>query len=267
MDAIVKTNQQAWEEAFDRRETGFGNDHAQRLLAEDCAFIDSPVKEALEGMQLAGTTIGQLCCNNGRELMSLVKHHKALEGVGFDVAGNILAQAREIAHETQIPCTFVQGDVCAIADDYAERFDLLVMTIGALCWIESPEALFTIAAKLLKPGAYMVIHEAHPLSDMFGIEGDDGYDPSRPEKLVYSYFKDDPFVDTTGMGYLTGTAYQSKPFTSFHHTMGSLLTAMATQGLYLQLLREFDVDLGGSFDALSGKGLPLSYMLVAQKKQ
>jgi len=265
MKKIVKANQAAWEEAFERRATGFGNDHAKRLAAEPFAFLDGPALEALRGMKLEGACVGQFCCNNGRELMSVVKNFHAREGVGFDIAGNILAQARGIAAETGVPCVFVQGDVCEAPAEYDGRFHLLLVTAGALCWQEDLRAFFRRAAGCLRPGGTLLVYEIHPFTNMLALPGEEEYDAGRPDRLANSYFRTEPFIDCYGMPYLTGQTYESKPFTSFVHTMGDVVTAVARSGLNVEKLAEYEGDIGALTDGLDGKGLPLSYLLTARK--
>lgn len=266
MKKIAEMNKAAWEEAFDRRTTGFGDNHAQRLLREPWAFLEPPVVEALKQMELSGGSIAQFCCNNGRELMSVVKNTGAREGVGFDIAANILAQARQIAAEAGVPCTFVDGDVCEAPAEYDGRFDLILVTVGALCWMERLQPFFERVAACLKPGGRLLIHEAHPVTGMFAVQQEAAFDPAEPARLCYSYFKTEPFVDTYGMVYLAGTTYDSKPFTCFVHTLGAIVTAAAESGLRITRLREYDTDLSGDTEEMSGKGLPLSYLLLAEKR-
>lgn len=265
MKDIAKTNKAAWEEAFDVRVTGFGNDHAGRLLREPFAFLQPIMVEALQAIPLNGANIGHFCCNNGRELMSAVRNTGAASGVGFDLAANILAQARQIAAETGIPCTFVEGDVCETAAGYVAQFDLLLVTIGALCWIEELDGFFRKAAACLKPGGRLMIYEIHPVSEMFALPEESCFDPNQPSKIVNNYFQREPFTDCLGMGYLAGRNYDSKPFVSFIRTMGDVVTGIAQSGLRVESLREFDHDVGGNTEALEGKGIPLSYLLLARK--
>ena len=266
MKKIVEMNKAAWEEAFDRRSAGFGENHAQRLQHEPWAFLEPPVVEALKQMGLSGGSVAQFCCNNGRELMSVVKNTGAREGVGFDIAGNILAQARQIAAEAGVPCTFVEGDVCEAPAAYDGRFDLILVTVGALCWMERLQPFFDRVATCLKAGGRLLIHESHPVTGMFAVPQEEAFDPAEPARICYSYFKAEPFVDTYGMVYLTGEAYESKPFTSFVHTLGGIVTAAAESGLRITRLREYDTDLSGDTEALSQKGVPLSYLLLAEKR-
>ena len=265
MKETVIANKAAWEEAFDKRSPDFGLTHAKQLQTERWPIVDKPMADAVHDMALRGGSVAHFCCNNGRELMSVVKNTGAREGVGFDIAGNILEQARAIAAETDIPCTFVKGDVCEAPATYENRFDLLLVTVGALCWMESLAPFFARVAACLKPGGQLLVHESHPVASMFAVPQEDAFDPADPAHIHYSYFRKEPFVDCYGMVYLTGGTYNSKPFTSFTHTLGEVVTAAAGSGLRIQRLTEYDTDLSGDAEPLDGKGIPLSYLLLAQK--
>ena len=265
MKRIAQSNKAAWEEAFDRRSGGFGDDHAARQTAEVKPFLHPAVWEALDALPLKGGCIGQFCCNNGRELMSAVRHTSAQSGVGFDIAANILAQARAIAAETHTACTFVECDVCEAPAAYESRFDALLVTIGALCWMDDVGVFFAKAAAFLKSGGTLIVHDSHPVAAMFAVPQVDCYDAQNPAKLCYRYFRDEPFEDHYGMPYLAGHTYDSKTFTSYSHTLGGIVTAVAESGLRLTRLDEYDQDISDDTAALEGQGYPLSYRLVAVK--
>ncbi len=265
MKPVAQTNKAAWEEAFDVRVNGFGADHARRLNTEAFPFLGRETAEALRGMMPEGATVAQFCCNNGRELMSVVRNTRAREGFGFDIAENILAQARDIAAETGIPCTFVPGDVYEAAKPYADRFDLVLVTAGALCWMEDLDAFFGMASRCLRTGGRLLVHEMHPFTNMLSVPGEDIYDKDHPDRLPYSYFRSEPFVDCFGMEYLAGKTYESKPFVSFSHTLWEIVGGVARGGLRVERLTEYNRDVGGTAAELDGKGFPLSFLLTAAK--
>lgn len=87
-------NKQAWEEAFEHRHKNWGDDNYRRLLTEELPFFDENVVKELKKIEFKEKNIAQFCCNNGRELLSLMSLG-AKSGVGFDIADNILAQAKK----------------------------------------------------------------------------------------------------------------------------------------------------------------------------
>ena len=102
----IQTNKKAWEEAFDNRTASWGADITERIQKDEYPFFNEDTKNILKQIRTEGAVIGQFCCNNGRELLSLVKSGKAQKGIGFDIAENQVAFANEKAEELQLPCVF-----------------------------------------------------------------------------------------------------------------------------------------------------------------
>lgn len=94
----ISGNKAAWEEAFDNRKPNWGEENHIRIKGERLAFFNSDMKKELEQIDFHNKTIAQFCCNNGRELLSLMDCG-ANSGVGFDIAENIIEQARNTAEK------------------------------------------------------------------------------------------------------------------------------------------------------------------------
>ena len=94
MEKYIEGNKAAWEEAFDNRHASWGADITERVEKEDYPFFNDEMVAALKKINTKGAVIGQFCCNNGRELLSLVKSGSAARGVGFDIAENQVSFAR-----------------------------------------------------------------------------------------------------------------------------------------------------------------------------
>ena len=260
------SNKMAWEEAYANRKSGWGDDLTARLRSEPHPFLEKALLEELAACDLKGKTIAQFCCNNGRELLSLYKQGAEC-GVGFDIAENMVFAANEAAKQLQYNCSFIATDILDIGDAYHQRFDVLFITIGAITWFEDLNAFFAQAARCLKTGGRLVIHEAHPLTGMLAMKGDGNFDPAAPANLVNSYFKPDPWIETNGMGYLSDPAKEyQETFYSYSHPFDKILSAILQSGLQLRKIKEFERDISGSFVHLSDKGIPLSYLLVAHKE-
>ena len=106
MDKYIEGNKEAWEEAFDNRDASWGADITERIQKEDYPFFEKEMADILRRIDARGMSVGQFCCNNGRELLSLVKCQGAARGTGFDIAENQVAFANEKAKELDLPCTF-----------------------------------------------------------------------------------------------------------------------------------------------------------------
>lgn len=265
MEKYIEGNKAAWEEAFDKRDASWGADISERIQKEDYPFFEKEMADALKNMDTKGKTIGQFCCNNGRELLSLVKSGNASKGVGFDIAENQVAFANEKAKELNLPCIFEAVNVYDIDDRFREQFDIVIITIGALCWFENLNRFFEIVAKCMKPGAVIVLNEQHPCTNMLATEGDAEFDPEHKMECHFSYFEHE-WTGNGGMYYMTLKNYHSKTFTDFTHSLSEIISGMCNNGIVITGLKEFDHDISGGFSSIDHRGYPLSMILQGNKQ-
>lgn len=262
----IKTNKAAWEEAFDNRFPNWGDDNHIRLKKGDFEFFDSDMKNEIKSINFRGKAVAQFCCNNGRELLSLVLDGCAEYGVGFDIAENILNQARETAEKANINnCEFINCNILEIPERYYDKFDFILFTIGAICWFEDLSILFAKVSKCLKSGGTLIINDGHPVINMLPLPGDENYTPDDFTRLVHSYFRKEPWINNNGMYYISGE-YKSKTFTDFSHTMSDVINGLSVNGIKTIRLNEYDYDIGMIGSEIYDKnGIPLSYILVGEK--
>jgi SAM-dependent methyltransferase len=253
-------NRLAWNEAapIHRRQ------RFDRLLADfrrpGYSCLDAVETAKLREIGLAGKAVAQLCCNNGRELLS-IKNLGAGRCVGFDISDDFIAQARELAAAGGIACEFVRTDVYDIPPGYHGAFDLVYITIGALCWMPDLAPLFHLVARLLKPRGWLFIYEVHPVLYMF--EPSEHDDPPRAQN---SYFRTEPWVDEAGLDYYGMTTYKSLPMYSFPHKLSDIITACLENGLALKSFTEYDHDITNLWAHFADFRIkpPLCYTLVAR---
>lgn len=266
MEAYIKGNKAAWEEAFENRAPSWGEDIVLRVGKEDYPFFEEDMKNVLKDLDIKGKAVGQFCSNNGRELLSLVKSGEAKGGVGFDIAENQVAFANTKAAELGLPCKFEAINVYDIGDGYKDTFDVVIITIGALCWFRDLERFFGVVSGCMKPGAVIVIHEQHPFTNMISAEDEPDFDPAHPIECKYSYFEHE-WTGNEGMYYMTGKTYPSKIFTDYTHPLSEIMEGMTKNGLVITGFREYAYDISGGFENLDHKGYPLSMILEGRKEQ
>lgn len=267
MEDYIKGNKAAWEEAFDRRDESWGRDIVTRLTSREAyAFFYEDMADVLKRYDMKGKSIAQFCCNNGRELLSLVNTVDAAEGIGFDIAENQIAFANEKADELGLPCTFIARNILDIGDEYQSRFDAVIITIGALCWFKDLNAFFKVVSNCMKNGAVIIIHEQHPNTNMLAAEGDPEYDADHPMNINFSYFERE-WTGNDGMYYVTKKSYESKTFTDYTHPMSDIVTAICNNNMVITGMKEYEYDIGGSFEKLDNMGFPLSMILAGEKQK
>jgi SAM-dependent methyltransferase len=262
-DDYIAANREAWDEAAPI--------HARRTFEQllgdfrkpGHSCLDALETETLREIGLAGKAVVQICCNNGRELLS-VKNSGAGRCVGFDLSEGFIAQARQLASAGAIEAEFVTTDVYRIPAGYDADFDLALITIGVLGWMPDLNEFFAVVARLLKPEGRLFIHEQHPIMGMF-----EPYDSEPQPKLRHSYFKADPFRDETGLDYWGHETYKSKPAYWFQHKLSDVFTACLDNGFALEAFSEHQTDLGDIFRGVTAQPIlpPMSYKLVARKSR
>ncbi len=263
MDDYIKGNKAAWEEAFDRRSSDWGADILTRIETEAYPFFNAETVRILRKYDLTGKDVVQFCCNNGREMLSLVKSSGAIHGVGFDIAENQVAFANSCTKELALPCEFVATNIYDIVG-YDEAFDFSLITIGALCWFRDLDGFFQIVARTLKKGGVIVINESHPMINMLALDGEAEYDPEHPITCVFSYFEHE-WRNNQGMDYITGESYESKTFIDYTHSLSEIIGAMCRNGIAVTNFEEFDHDIGVGYTDLDGKRFPLSMIIEGKK--
>lgn len=264
MEKYIEGNKAAWEEAFENRHASWGADITERIRTEDYPFFNEETKGVLKSIPTEGAVIGQFCCNNGRELLSLVKCGRAKKGVGFDIAENQVAFANEKAKELDLPCAFEAVNIYDLDDRYREQFDLVIITIGALCWFADLDRFFAVVAKCMKADAVILINEQHPCTNMLATEGEKLFDPEHRTACHYSYFEHE-WTGNEGMYYMTQKRYRSKTFTDFTHPMSEIISGMCGNGIVVTGLEEYDHDISGGFSTLDHSSFPLSMIIHGRK--
>lgn len=258
---ITDANRAAWDEAAPLH-------RAQNMARLTAAFgepgyscLDAVETARLRALGVAGKDVAQLCCNNGRELLS-VKNLGAAACVGFDSAEGFIVQARELAAAGGLACAFVCADVYEIPANYDAGFDLVTVTIGVLGWMPDLAGFLAVAARLLRPGGALFIYEQHPILDMI--------EPGKADEPVSwdsSYFRREPFVECDGLDYYGGATYQSKPLTWFHHRLSQVVMAGLVSGFSVEHFEELPGHISNTWFNVEHQGpeLPMSYTLVLRK--
>lgn len=98
---------------------------------------------------------------------------------------------------------------------------------------------------------------------MIATPGEKEFDEAILNKLSYPYFKEEPWLENSGMNYLSPLS-KSKTFTSFSHTISRIINALINSRIGITKLDEYDYDIGLT-SVYDKKGYPLSYILMAQK--
>ncbi|MEQ9640590.1 MAG: class I SAM-dependent methyltransferase [Alphaproteobacteria bacterium] len=261
-EQATAANRAAWDASADYHRT----DPQWRALLDGFATPGFSVLDAVETemfgrLGVDGKAVAQLCCNNGREILS-VKNLTAGRCVGFDQSEKFLQQARELATAGSIEAEFVATDVYAIDSAYDGAFDIVLVTIGAIGWMPDLAAFVAVAARLLRPGGHLFVHEQHPITDMFDPHSPTPFEPTEPYFTERPYVSDQPIVYHGQATEAVGESYW------YTHTLADIFRACLSNGLAIRDFAEYPDNISSvdwaKYEQRAPR-LPLSYALLAKK--
>ncbi len=215
---------------------------------------------------VAGLDLVHLQCHFGLDTLTFAVAGATV--TGLDVSGAAVAEARAIAARAGLDdrARFVEGDVldaAAVLRDAGfelPAFDVVYVSLGALCWLPSVERWARQVGELLRPGGRLYLHDGHPLQ--WAMADDDTV-------VEHTYYEEaEPFVsdeaetytdlgsDQTGADLpgsdLAGTAPAITNTVTYewNHSIGEIVNAVIGAGLRIDRLDEHDWTVYRRFDWL-----------------
>ncbi len=261
----AQANRVAWNEATLKHQEARKGRLEKTFAAPGVSTLDETITAKLGEIGLQGKRVAQLCCNNGREVISLL-NLGAASGVGFDISDEAIAEAEKLESIAKSGAEFVCTDVLEIGREYDSVFDLVYISIGATVWIPDLEPYFETVSRLLKADGDLVVYEEHPFTYMLGEADDPGFDPERPLNPCFSCFREEPWVGEGGIDYVGGTTYNAHANFGFTHKISDVINPIVGNGMAIAGLWEYAHDLSDCFERAESASLaPLSYLLVGRK--
>jgi len=218
---------------------------------------------------VSGKQLVHLQCHIGLDTISWAR--KGARVVGLDFSKPAIDAARRLAVETGACAEFVCADLYDAPEILAKRFDVVYTGVGALGWLPDITKWARVVSQLMKPGAVLYLVEIHPLCDAMADSTLD---------FEYDYFHDPAGHVFEESGSYAEPAARTRHNRSiaWRHPIGDVVTALASEGLRIQLLREHDFTVflrwpfleeraDGTFHLpATMKRLPLMYSLKACAK-
>ena len=231
--------------------------------------------ERAEVGDVAGKTLLHVQCHFGLDTLSWARLGAA-HVTGVDFSDPAIAFARELAVETGLAdrARFVVSDVYDLPGPIAEEtFDVVYTGRGALGWLPDLGPWARAVAGFVRPGGIFYIHEGHPV--MWALDDEQ---PTPKLRVGYDYWGGETLTFPVEGSYADPTAdVDAEVEHGWNHSLGEVVTALADDGLRIELLDEKRVlDWPAPFLSIAATGptsgrreraavLPLMYSLRARK--
>jgi 2-polyprenyl-3-methyl-5-hydroxy-6-metoxy-1,4-benzoquinol methylase len=236
----IEVNRRNWDErAIIHARDTTGDYMLDRFRAGEDALHDI---EAAELGSVAGKRILHLQCHIGRDTLCLVR--RGAVATGLDFSREALTVARQLATETGLAATFVEGTV-----DNAPRlapgpFDMVFTTWGTICWLPDVRQWARVIASVLTPGGELYFADTHPAFALLD---------EAAGKLVVAYDYATP--SERPLTFVNATTYTGDPTimdnqqtNEWIHPLSEILGGLMDAGLIITMFREHEI--------LPWKGLP-----------
>ncbi len=258
---ITEANRIAWNKALPYHRKAMDDIWDKTLTDKNYVWQEEPELSRLQDIGIKNKSIIQPCCNNGIELLSL-KRLGAGRCVGVDISDEAIKDAQGRSHRFGVDCEFIRLNVYEIPVSFDNSFDMVYITVGALCWIPDLRLFFARIKRLLKPGGVLFIYEQHPLTLM--LPWDISEDNEKPV-IENNYFYDKYMVYNDSLDYYGNIQYESPDTFEFMHTLSDIMNSITENGFCLTKFEEFEHDLSNGFEWVKKTGLrlPLCYILTA----
>jgi SAM-dependent methyltransferase len=193
-------------------------------------------REAAVLGDVTGLDLVHLQCHFGKDTLGWARAGARVTGLDFSAAAidaaRELADRAGLADRADFVCAPVADAVTALD---GRRFDLVYVSLGALCWLPRIEEWADQVAALLRPGGRLFLHEVHPVSMALADED---------LTVVYPYFEQSgAYVDSQSGTYADMSATDAlpgHPTYGWNHGLGEIVGALVARGLRLDLLDEHD---------------------------
>jgi len=213
----------------------------------------------LSELAVAGKSLLHLQCHFGLDTLSWAR--MGAKVIGVDLSEVAIAEARQLAQQTQLSAEFICSDVYSVAGK-VEPQDIVFTSYGAIVWLPDLTLWAQTIAACLKPGGQFYMAEFHPAQQLF-----DGY----------SYFnRGVPDIEQEGT-YTENAGDEQYTLMCWSHSLSEVINALLQAGLVLEFFHEFAFSPYNCFAGLEaqangryvlkhqGQQVPLVYSISARK--
>ncbi len=177
-----------------------------------------------------GKSLLHLQCHFGQDTLSWAR--EGAQVTGMDISEEGINKAKELSNDLGIDAHFVACNIYDLPQHLEGEFDIVFTSYGTIGWLPDMTEWAKVINHFLKPGGTFYMAEFHPMVWMF----DDNF-----EGLVIPYNNSGVLEFESNFSYANPEKQEeTKKEYSWNHGIGEVVTALASTGLQLDFLNEFD---------------------------
>jgi 2-polyprenyl-3-methyl-5-hydroxy-6-metoxy-1,4-benzoquinol methylase len=209
---------------------------------------------------IEGKRIANLMGSNGIKALALTM--LGADVTVFDCSPGNARYAHELAKEATLDIHYVVCDVLEMPKEYlCGNYDIVFAELGVVHYFTDLKPFMDVVYRLLKPGGRFILRDFHPVSTkLISFRGSTA--KVRKYKVDGDYF--DTSLEQTPVPFLKHLPADVSPqrlnVSLRKWTLGEVVTAVASAGLFIRILDEEPNLSSEVFD----KGIPKTYCLIAE---
>lgn len=257
----------AWDEASAQYANELDNSVAK--LKAGIANLLEPEIGHLARLLANGGDVLHVQCAGGTDTLSLLLVG-ASTVTGTDISPNMLAIAEEKAARLNLAADWVLSDTAHLPASLHNRFDLVYTGRGALNWMMDLTKWAENVCACVRPGGHLFIFEGHPLDWVWDetsptLQIHQGYGGYFDKNISSEGAWPESYIDTDNKPSAGWSVKHERQW-----TLGQVVTAVAQQGMIIEVLSEHPDYYWDAHPVLTGPArtqLPHTYVLIARKPQ
>lgn len=259
---LNKINKEAWnQDTYDAWIERFGQPkECVKKINKNPSTKLYPIYEFFGEVQ--GKNIMNLMGSNGTKAVALSLLGANVTVVDFS-EGNA-AYAKELAEEANVHINYIVSDVLEIPmQNLSEKFDVVFAEQGILHYFTDLQPFIDVIKQLLKKGGTVIIRDFHPISTKL-ISSRGSTAKVRKHKVYGDYFDSTIEERDSAFSKYIKDSEANRELTKVRlrkWTLGEVVTAVAKEGLMIDVLREEPNLSSEVFD----NGIPKTFTIVAHK--
>jgi len=202
----------------------------EAFLRGDCTLQTVEVEEVGD---VDGKSLLHLQCHFGQDTLSWAR--RGANVVGTDFSEPAITLARSLADELKLDARFICCDLYDLPRHLDGEYDIVFTSAGVLCWLPDLTRWAGVITHFLRPGGIFYIREFHPMAGVF-----DDDPPVTEPRFRYPYFPSkEPLAFDDAGSYADPEAPIRAVSYEWPHSLGEIITTLATAGLRIEYLHEF----------------------------
>ncbi len=178
-----------------------------------------------------GKSLLHLQCHFGQDTLSFARMGARCTGV--DLSDEGIALAQKLAKQLALDTTFVRCNVLETSTYIKEQFDIVFTSYGTIGWLPDLNPWGKMIAERLESGGIFYMVEFHPLVWMFDYT-------SGKAQLRYGYNQQEAIYEEYEGTYADQKSTMISKEYGWNHGLGDVISALTSQGLVVEYLREHD---------------------------